>query len=130
MVSGFFSPELFAMTIPLLAIFGGVSIAIVSIIMAGKKKELAHKERLLAMEKGMEIPTEPSEEKREAYLSNRSGGLVTLFIGIALTVALWTTGGREGGVWGLIPLAIGIGLLISSHLEKKEIEGRKTDVDQ
>jgi hypothetical protein len=124
---GFLTPELFAMTIPLLSIFGGVAIAIVAIIMAGRKKELAHKERLVAMEKGIEIPIEPKEEKRPAYLSNRSSGLVMTLIGIALTIALFTVAGKVGGVWGLLPLAIGIGLLISSALEKKELDQKSDD---
>jgi hypothetical protein len=124
---GFLTPELFAMTIPLLSIFGGVAIAIVAIIMAGRKKELAHKERLVAMEKGIEIPVEPRDEKRPAYLANRSAGLVMTFIGIALVIALSAVAGKEGGVWGLIPLAIGIGLLISSALEKKDVEKRSGD---
>lgn len=124
---GFLTPEIFAMTIPLLSIFGGVAIAIVAIIMAGRKKELAHKERLVAMEKGMEIPVEPQDEKRPAYLSNRSGGLVMTLMGIALTIALFAVAGKEGGVWGLLPLAIGIGLLISSSMEKKELDEKADD---
>ena len=121
---GFLTPEVFAITIPLLSIFGGVAIAIVAIIMAGRKKELAHKERLLAMEKGMEIPVEPRDEKRPAYLSNRSSGLVLTLLGVALTIALFAVSGKVGGVWGLLPMAVGIGLLISSSLEKREIESK------
>jgi hypothetical protein len=124
---GFLTPELFAMTIPLLSIFGGVAIAIVAIIMAGRKKELAHKERLVAMEKGIEIPVEPQDEKRPAYLSNRSGGLVMTLLGIALTIALFAVAGKEGGPWGLLPLAIGVGLLISSAMEKKELDEKRDD---
>jgi len=122
---GFLTPEVFAMTIPLLSIFGGVAIAIVAIIMGGRKKELAHKERLLAMEKGMEIPVEPQDEKRPAHLSNRSSGLVLTLLGLALTIALFAVAGKDGGVWGLLPMAIGIGLLISSSLEKREIEDKQ-----
>jgi hypothetical protein len=123
---GFLTPDLMAVTIPLLAIVGGVSIAIVSIIMAGRKKELEHKERLVAMEKGIDIPVATQEEKRPAYLANRSSGLVMVFIGIALTIALFAVAGTEGGVWGLLPLGIGVGLLISAALEKKDV-GRKGD---
>ena len=119
---GALQPEVFAITIPLLSIFGGVSIAIVAIIMAGRKKELAHKERLVAMEKGIDIPAEPRETKRPTYLANRSSGLVMFFLGIALTIALFVVSGPVGGVWGLLPLAIGLGLLVSSGLEKRESE--------
>ena len=122
MLSGLVSTETFAITIPLLAILGGVSIAIVAVIMGGRVKEMQHKERIVAMEKGIPLPEEPKRKKRESYLSNRTGGLVMTLLGIALTIALWTVAGPTGGVWGLLPLAIGVGLLISSYLEKREAE--------
>lgn len=121
-IFGFLTPEVFAMTIPLLSIFGGVAIAIVAIIMGARKKELAHKERLLAMEKGIEIPAVRREEKRSPHLANRSSGLVMSFLGVALTIALFVVAGPDGGVWGLLPLAIGLGLLVSSVLERRERE--------
>lgn len=115
-------PEVAALAIPVLAILGGVAIAVAAIIMDGRKKELLHKERLIAMEKGIPIPQEPRKAKRASYLKNRTGGLVMTFIGITLTIAMWTTGGAEAGVWGLPALGIGIGLLISSNLERKEVD--------
>jgi len=130
MQAGFLTTETFALTIPLFSIFGGISIAIVAIIMAGRKKELMHKERLLALEKGIALPEEEprkNKSKRPAYLTQRTWGLVMTMIGLTLTIALWTVAGSVGGVWGLIPLGIGVGLLISSSLEKKEMESNKND---
>ena len=117
---GLLSPETIAVMIPITAILGGIAIGIVAIIMAARKKELEHKERLTAMEKGIDIPQPPKKEKRPAYLNMRPWGLVVTLIGVAVTIALWVTAGSIGGVWGFIPLGIGIGLLISSALEKKE----------
>ena len=119
------NPDTLAVMIPITAIMGGIVIAIVAIVISGRKKELEHKERLLAMEKGIEIPQPPTRECRPAYQGNRSGGFVMTFIGIAITVANWTVGGTKAGVWGLIPLAIGVGLLISAAVEKKEAEKRE-----
>jgi hypothetical protein len=124
-IFGLINAETFAVTIPLLAIVGGVCIAIASIIMGARKKELTHKERVLAMEKGIEIPQAPTAERRPAYLANRSAGLVMTFLGTAITIALWAVAGKNGGVWGLIPLAIGVGLLVSAAMERKEAEGRR-----
>ena len=116
-------PEVVAVSIPVISVLGGVFIAIVAIVMGARKKELLHKERLIAMEKGLELPAiDPPRPRREAYRANRTGGLVMTFLGIGLTIAIWTSAGAEGGVWGLIPLAIGIGLLVSAHIEKKEVE--------
>ena len=99
---------------------------IVAIIVEAKKKELVHKERLVAMEKGIEIPQPAKEPERPAYLKNRSAGLVMTLLGIALVIAIWVPAGAVGGVWGLVPLAIGIGLLVSSALERREIEDKET----
>ena len=123
-VFGLLRPETLAIMIPITAIMGGIAIAIVAIIMAGRKKELEHKERLTAMEKGVTLPELPLEPKRPVYLQNRSAGLVMTCLGIALTIAIWVPAGAEGGVWGLIPLSIGIGLLISSALESKETKDK------
>ena len=116
------SADTLAVMIPITAIMGGIAVAIVGIIMGSRRKELEHKERIIAMEKGIAIPEPPKVECRPTYQSNRTGGFVMTLIGIALTVALWTVAGATGGVWGFVPLAIGIGLLISSAIEKKEHE--------
>lgn len=121
---GLLRPETLAIMIPIVTIIGGIAVAIVAIVMSGRKKELEHKERLTAMEKGVALPEISLEPKRPAYLQNRSAGLVMTCLGVALTIAIWVPAGAEGGVWGLIPLSIGIGLLVSSSLEKKESENK------
>ena len=132
MYSGFLTTGTFALTIPLLSLTGGIAIAIVAIIMSGKRKELAHKERLVAIEKGVPLPEEPPKKTRSAYLKNRTAGLVVFFFGVALTIAMWTSGGAVAGVWGLLAVAVGIGYLLASFLEKKEIHesGEKTPSPQ
>jgi len=116
------SADTLAVMIPITSILGGIAVAIVAIMMGTRKKELEHKERLIAMEKGLAIPEPPKVECPPAYKANRTGGFVMTLIGIALTIALWTVADATGGVWGLVPLAIGIGLLIASAIEKKEYE--------
>jgi hypothetical protein len=119
------NPETMAVLIPIAAVTGGVIIAIVAIVIGGRKKELEHKERLIAMEKGIEIPQPPKPVSRPAYQGNRSAGFVMTMLGIAITVANWAVGGTKAGVWGFIPLAIGIGLLISAVVEKNEVEKKE-----
>jgi hypothetical protein len=117
--------ETLAVMIPITGIMGGIAIAIVAIIMSARKKELEHKERLVAMEKGIAIPEPPKPVVQPAYKGNRTGGIVMTFLGIAITVATWSVAGAVGGVWGFIPLAIGIGLLVASAIEKKEHDAEK-----
>ncbi len=120
------SPEVLAIMIPITFIMGGIAVAIVAIVMAARKKELDHKERLTAMDKGIDIPLPKEKKKRPAYLNMRPWGLVLSCLGITLTVALWVTAGSIGGVWGFLPLGIGVGLLIAAALEKSEDEKKRS----
>jgi hypothetical protein len=116
--------ETIALAIPILFVMGGILIAITAIVMQARRKDLEHRERIIAMEKGLPIPIEPAAAKQERpkYSNRRANGLVLTGIGIALTIAMWVEDGASTGVWGLIPLFIGIGLLIASHLDKQEWE--------
>ena len=111
-----------ALSIPILAVCGGVLIAITGIIVNGRKKEQEHRERLVAMEKGIAPPPAPVEIERPKYSSRRANGLVLTGIGLALTIAMWVADGAESGIWGLIPLFIGFGLLIAGAIDKKEYD--------
>jgi hypothetical protein len=122
MTLGTLGVEQFALLIPIVSILGGITIAIVAIIMASRKKELEHKERIIAMEKGIEIPVNRPEPKqsRPKHRTHRTAGLVTTFVGVALSFAMFVSGGAVAGVWGLPILAVGLGLLVSSLIERKE----------
>jgi hypothetical protein len=120
----FIDAETIALSIPILAVCGGVLIAITAIIVNGRKKEQEHRERLVAMEKGIAPPPAPVEVERPKYSSRRANGLVMTGIGLALTIAMWIADGADSGVWGLIPLFIGIGLLIAGAIDKREYDER------
>jgi hypothetical protein len=99
----------------------------VAIVVAGRKKDLEHKERLVALEKGLPLPEPAEREMRPVHALRRAWGLVWAGIGLALTIALATNpaAARESAwAWGLIPLFIGAGLLIAAILDKKEFEER------
>ena len=118
-------PEVIAISIPILAVVGGVLIAITAIITKGRQKEQEHRERVLAIEKGMAPPTPPVETERPKYSSRRANGLVMTGIGLALTIAMWVEDGADNGVWGLIPLFIGLGLLIAGSIDKREYDEKQ-----
>lgn len=118
-------PDTIALSIPILAVCGGVLIAITAIIVRGRKEEQEHRERVVAMEKGI-IPPPPAEEvQKPKHSDRRAGGLVMTGIGLALTIAISVSDRFESGVWGLIPLFIGIGLLIAGTVDKRELEERE-----
>jgi hypothetical protein len=126
-IFGRIEPEVVALAIPIIVVAGGIFVAITAIVMHGRRKDLEHRERIIAMEKGIPLPptTEPPVHAGPKYSNRRANGLVLTGIGIALTIAMWTADGSESGVWGLIPLFIGIGLLIAGHLDKREWEREK-----
>jgi len=134
-----FGPDVFVpflvFSIPIIAIVGGITAGIVKTISRHRIIELAQRERIAMIERGLDpskLPPLPLSEIAEASplmsqadaARRRSqglmiGGLVTLAVGISLGVLLYNVAGREeGGTWsvGLIPAAIGIALILSAFL--------------
>jgi peptidoglycan/LPS O-acetylase OafA/YrhL len=120
-----------SMVIPIVAIIMGVAIGMLSLYLRFRRKrdmfQLYHTERMAAIEKGIELPSLPPEFFQDtgrtgsAPVRHRRSGLILLFLGIAFTVALWGTGARAY-LWGLIPAAIGLALLVASVLEMRDLE--------
>lgn len=122
--------------IPIVAIVGGITAGIVRTLGQQRLIELAQRERIAAIERGIDpskLPPLPAPtagpDLTGMYLSyhdysrRRShglliAGLVTLFTGIAVSVFLANLVGTEPGVWmaGLIPAAVGLALLIGAAI--------------
>ena len=114
------NPAIVAILIPILAVIGTFAMIITVILVSGREKEQKHKERLLAMEKGIEIPLDQPKVKRPVFKSLRAWGLVLLFLGIVLFFALWAQVEFKVSVWGLGPAAVGAALLIAAAKEQGE----------
>ncbi|MGD1048502.1 MAG: DUF6249 domain-containing protein [Candidatus Krumholzibacteriaceae bacterium] len=119
-----FNPGVIALLIPIIAIIGGIALAIVGIITKSREEELRHKERIVAMEKGLPVPETPREEHRPRSARNRTGGLVLTFLGIALIILRLVSDNYGALTAGVIVAAIGIGLLLASWFEKRDAEKR------
>jgi len=114
-----------AMLIPIVAVAGGIAIAIVGVITKGKEEELKYKERIIAMEKGIpipELPTPAPRNEKPRYLAIRAWGLVITLIGVAVMISISVGSALRNGIWGLIPTALGVGLLLAAWLEKRDME--------
>lgn len=122
----------FPFLIPIVAIVMSLAIPIVAIITDYAKRrkiyELHHKERLAAIEKGVDLPPLPPElfgagpKGRPRYLLR---GLVWLFVGLGALVGLYGITGHESEkVWllGLIPTGVGLAYLIYYFVEGKRVE--------
>jgi hypothetical protein len=119
-------PQSIAVLIPIFGIVFGIGIAAVSIISAHQRRlqryELRHKERLAAMEKGLELPPELAEPSETNGKSNGlRSGLIGLGVGVVLYFALREVAGSDVALFGLIPAAVGI-----AQLAYYFIEGRKS----
>jgi hypothetical protein len=120
-------PEVVAIFIPILVVVGGVLISITAVIANGKKKELEHRERVVALEKGIALPEPERVVKKPAFSGRRAAGLVIFGLGLALTIALSVAESFHEGVWGLLCMFVGLGLLIAAFLDKREYEQEKRE---
>jgi hypothetical protein len=122
--------EQMALMIPILGIVLGVTIAIIAIVTSHREKvkraELRHRERLAAIEKGIELPLDPEPEadvkKGGALKSSLSG----IFIGVVLYIALREVADPDIALFGLIPAAFGVAGLISYFVEGRKNGGAST----
>ncbi|MFO1394616.1 MAG: DUF6249 domain-containing protein [Steroidobacteraceae bacterium] len=123
-------PDSLGVFIPIIAVFMSLLIPIVYTITDYRRRrdiiEAHHKERLAAIERGTDIPPlpdsfyQPIQRRPPRGDSGLLPGLVWLFIGIALFVALGAVVGGNIGYFGLIPAGVGLAYLIHYF-----VEGRK-----
>jgi hypothetical protein len=120
--------EVIAVMVPIVAIVMGIGIGMLSLFLDYRKKRemfaMHHKERMAAIEKGMELPPLPAEFFRDArrvrslsdYLRR---GLILLLVGIVITIALYDSS-RHNYLWGLVPAALGIANLLFYYFESRK----------
>ena len=133
--AGDFIP-LMALSIPIIAIVGGITAGIVRTIQRQRAFEMLQRERIAAIERGLDpdkiaslqrpilfddhgLYTDPKVAAERLKQGLMIGGIVTLFTGIALAIFLNGVADRgDGSVWmvGLIPAAVGVALLLSAVL--------------
>ena len=122
---------LVAMAIPIIAIIGGITAGIIRTLGQQRLAELAHKERIAALERGMDpskLPPSPLLEYEHGfgvgpYNAVRRvhglliGGLICVLGGITLGLFIYLMD-TEKNAWavGLVPTGIGVALLLSSWL--------------
>ena len=126
-MSGFV--QLFTMAIPIIAIVGGISVAIVRIITQARLEELARRERIAAIERGLDPAKLPpmggAGEEVYSFVDSRLrrahglviGGFILIAVGIAIGVLIDTVEPSKN-YWaiGLGPLLVGIALLGSAAI--------------
>ncbi len=99
-----------------------------------KRRQLEHKQRMLALEKGVDLPPSLIEEtvKKPKPQNPYTAGLVWIGIGVGLVLygflfpAEWCAGPGFYSI-GAIPLCIGVALLIANSLNQKRLAREKKE---
>ena len=124
-------PGVIALFIPITSIVLGIGIGMLAIWTDHKRKaqilEQNHRERMHAIEKGIELPALPeslvgrysSPTPPSAAKSIRNGIMLTL-IGVLLFVAIKVSGGDEGALFGLLPACVGVANLVYAAIQWKQ----------
>lgn len=118
-----------AVFIPIVAIIMSLSIPIVLAIVDYRRRrdivEANHKERLAAIERGMELPALPESFYQSIKPARRSSymlpGLVWLFVGIGIFIALGAVANDDVRMLGVIPALVGVALLIYHFVEGRKL---------
>lgn len=121
--------DILALFIPIIAIFMALLIPIVfSIVDYRRRRDLVeanHKERMAAIERGMELPPMPEALFQSMKPARRSSyllpGLIWLFVGIGVFTALGAVAGDEVRYFGLIPIGVGLAFLIYYFVEGRKL---------
>lgn len=112
-------PEaMFGMFIGLVSVLGFfalvISIVLVSMRNRRLRMEALHKERMLALEKGLPVPVDYPDSRtcRRPYVQ----GLVWAGVGLAIVIWGAIEGESDLNAWGLVPLFVGLALIIGDVL--------------
>jgi hypothetical protein len=123
------SPDVIGVFIPIVAIIMGCSIAIVSIWGEHKRKaqllEQNHKERMHAIEKGIELPPLPinlahdnsNGPSTSTPAKSLRAGIMLVLIGVLLYFAIQNIEAEPVALFGLIPAAVGIANLVYAAIQ-------------
>ncbi len=115
--------------LPIVAILGAFAVAVTGMILKSHARDRQQRERMFLAEKGMEIPKELYEsrepKKPNGFRVGRAWlmilGATCVFVGIAVMISVSVNQGIHDGVFGVIPLLIGVGFLVAERMIAKSV---------
>jgi len=131
-----------ALSIPIVAIIGGIPAGIIRTLGRQRLIELAQRERIAAIERGVDpaklapLPVSALDDEPETWTMSQYdrdrrrsqglmiGGIVTFAVGLGL-MAFLSVMEDHGNAWavGIIPATVGVALLLSSFLVRPKQNG-------
>ncbi len=102
-----------ALMIPYVVIVAGLIFGLALIWLMLKWRELSHKERLAAIERGV-FHSDVSQQRLLLW------GMILSALGLAAIAALWVNLGWSHALWGLFPLVSGLALFLYITLIKEK----------
>ena len=124
------NPEVIAVFVPIVAILAGIAVAIVGMLASHRlrlqRAEFRHRERIAAIERGLELPPDPPEFDPRRSDDSRflRHGLVLVALGIAVTGGLMQLPGTSVPyIFGLIPAACGVAYLLYYAIRRRQRAG-------
>jgi hypothetical protein len=125
------SDDTLALLIPIISVTAGLGALIIWILVWYRRRvhevDCRHKERMAAIEKGLELPPEslPQPEQMPPRARYLLRGLIWLGVGLALTFGVHERFWTQTGSFGWIAVAVGAAFLIFYF-----VEGRKAAVSE
>jgi len=114
-----------ALLIPIVSVAAGMGALIIWIVVWYRRRmreiDCRHRERMAAIEKGLELPPEslPQPEQMPPLSRYLLRGLIWLGIGLALTFGVHERLGTQTGSFGWIAVAVGAAYLIYYFVEER-----------
>ena len=131
-------PGVIGVFIPIIAIVMGVGAGMMAIWSEHRRKaqllEQNHRERMQAIEKGLELPPLPSNlvsvsngPSTATPAKSLRSGIMMVLVGIILYFAIDRVGGDDAALFGLIPAAVGVANLVYAAIRWNKDEEWKDD---
>ena len=99
--------EQMALLIPIFGIVLGIAVAIVAIVASHREKvsraEFRHRERIAALEKGIELPPDPPEPEIDRKIGSLKNGVMGVLIGVVLYFAIREVADASVALFGADP---------------------------
>ncbi len=111
-------PAIVGELIPIVAIIAGIGAGVFGMYINYRRRvqrtELRHRERMAAIEKGLELPPDPPDAEPRSQDDGRflRNGLILVAVGLSVTAGLMSLSHSVPYLFGLVPAAIGVAELL------------------